>query len=395
MKTIHNSYLFTKKDGSPEEIIRAVSSLPQDYPAVIVSSDLSFLEKAIHAFAMSSLSPQKTLLYRTGTDEDGYFSFLRPEDETFTHKYNSYLKAENESDRIKILSDLLEPLNECIAIFSSFPLKKIESMMKKISEQEEIQHASMRIPLGFIFTTPPFKASEILTSEFNGEPYYSKVFKDFITQSNEWLSSNNDMTMELLKLSSNVRIAPLDSRRIIAENVNITTEIESFYLGKARSNQDYLKRVKVLAAINAQISYNMLNLALESGNAAVTATYTLLLTRSMAQFAANKAVEAGLRTRSKQKKGGEKTIDRTGLWTLIHKYDLRYPQSTDKKLWEIIKNDLKEKNARPCKGYSVRFYNEPTDSRDTAGELIQRNPEGLEFPIKFDTFTSYRKEAHK
>jgi hypothetical protein len=395
MKTIHNSYLFTEKDGEPEKIINEVSNLPQDYPALIVSSDLSFLEKAIRAFAMSKLSPQKTTLYKVNLDEKGYFAFLRPKDERFTQLYDLHRNTHNESDRVKLLSDMLEAFNECIAVFSSLPVKTVEFMMRKISDQEESQHPSMYIPLGFIFTTPPFKASETLTGEFDGGPYYRKVFKDFIVHSKEWLGSNNDMTMDFLKLCSDTRPDPSDSRRTIAENVKITTEVENLYLSKANDNQDYLKRIKILAAVNAEISYNMLNVALKSGNASAVATYMFLLTRSMAQFAANKSVDAGLRRHASQKEGGEKTLDRLGLLALIRKYHFRYPQSTDKKLWEAIKNDLKKKNARPRKGYSVQFYDEPTDSEDTAGELIQKNPDGLTLSIKFGTFTEYRKEARK
>jgi hypothetical protein len=395
MKTIHNSYLFTEKDGEPEKIIHEVSSLPQDYPAFIVSSNLPFLEKTIHAFAMSKLSPQKTVLYKVNLDEKGYFAFLRPKDEKFAQLYDLYRNTHNESDRVKLLSDMLESFNECIAVFSSLPVKTVEVMMKKISDQEENQHPAMYIPLGFIFTTPPFKASEVLTAELDGGPYYKKMFDDFIIQSKEWLSSNNDMTMELFQLCSNTRPDPSDPRRTIAENVKITAGIENFYLAKARDNQDYLKRIKILAAVNAEISHIMLNMALRSGDVAATAAYMFLFTRSMAQFAANKAVDAGLRRHASQKEGGEKTLDRSGLLALIRKYHFRNPQSTDKKLWEAIKNDLKKKNARPRKGYSVQFYDEPTDSGDTAGELIQKNPEGLTLSIKFETFTEYRKEARK
>jgi hypothetical protein len=395
MKTIHNSYLFTEKDGEPEKIINEVASLPQDYPALIVSSDLSFLEKAIHAFAMSKLSPRKTMLYKVNFDEKEYFAFLRPKDERFAQLYDLHRNTHNESDRVKLLSDMLESLNECIAVFSSLPVKTVEFMMRKISDQEESQHPSMYIPLGFIFTTPPFKASEVLTADFDGVPYYQKAFNDFIIQSKEWLSSNNNMTMEFLKSCSVTRPDPSDPRRTIAENVKITTEIENLYLSKARDNQDYLKRIKILAAVNAEISHSMLNAALKSGNSTEVATHMFLLTRSMAQFAANKAVDAGLRRHASQKEGGGRTMDRTGLLALIRKYNSRYPHSTDKKLWEAIKNDLKKKNAKPCKGYSVRFYDEPTDSGDTAGELIQKNPEGLTLSIKFETFTGYRKEARK
>jgi hypothetical protein len=290
---------------------------------------------------------------------------------------------------------MLESLNKCIAVFSSLPMEKVEFMMRKISDQEESQHPSMYIPLGFIFITPPFKASEALTAEFDGGPYYKKVFKDFVVHSKEWLNSNNGMTMDFFKLCSDTRPDPSYPRRTIAENIKITAEVENQYLSKAHDNQDYLKRIKVLAAVNAEISYNMLNVALKSGNATAVATYTFLLTRSMAQFAANKAVDAGLRRHASQKEGGGKTLDRSGLLALIRKYHFRYPQSTDKKLWEAIKSDLKKKNARPRKGYSVQFYDEPTDSGNTAGELMQKNPDGLTLSIKFETFTEYRKEARK
>lgn len=395
MKTIHNSYLFTEKDGDAKTIIEAVSKLPREYPAFIVSSDLSFLEKTTRAFAMSELSPKRTRLYKINIDADGYFAFLRPADDHFDGLYDSYQKAKNESDKVKILSDMLELLNECIAVFSSLPLKQVEYMMGKIADQEESSHPSMYIPLGFIFTTPPFKAAESLISMLGGKPYYYKVLTDFLTHSKEWLYSNHDLTAELLNSCSTARQDPSEPRRTIHENINITTGVENSYLGKARDNQDYLKRIKILAAVNADLQFKMFELAIKSGNAMAAATHMFLLTRSMAQFSANKAVEAGLRKHADQKEGGKRTLDRKGLLELIRKYHSRHPQSTDRELWEIIKNDLKQKNARPCKGYTVQFYDEHTGSKVTDGELIQKNPNGLNLAIKFEAFTDYRKEVRK
>ncbi len=396
MKTIHNSYLFTEKDGTPEEILSAVSSLPQEYPAFIVSKDLHFLERTVSIFAKSDLSPQKTSWYKIGIDKNEYFSFLRPKDEHFTNLYEQYVKTDNEIDRVKFLSDMLDSLDGCIAVFSSLPLKKIEYWMKKISDQEESQHPAMHIPLVFIFTTPPFKASTTLTREFEGEPYYKKVFGAFITDSKEWLYSNNEMTMELLKLCSNLRPDPSDQRRTIAENVHITEEIENCYLRNHFDNQDYLKRIKVLAAVNAEISYMMLESAMQSGNVEAVATYMFLLTRSMAQFAANKAVDAGLRQHASRKEGGGKGADRTGLLTLVRRFNEKYPSASSRDLWKILRNFLiKKKRYAPCKGYSVKFQIEPTDMDDTGGMLVQFQSGKETHEVQFQAFTNMLNDIRK
>ena len=130
---------------------------------------------------------------------------------------------------------------------------------------------------------------------------------------------------------------------------------------------------------------------MEQKDAHATAEYMFLFTRTMAQFAAAKSVDDGLDRQAARRKGGGKEADREGLFSLVQRFHEKEPHLSDLGLWKLIKKELRQgKNMRPCKGYSVKFYNEHADTSDTAGLLVQKKFKGKEYSIGFEAFRNIR-----
>lgn len=309
---------------------------------------------------------------------------------------NIYLATEKDGSIEKNMAELPENPGGYSAIFTSLDPKFAEKVLKSLSETEESVHPAMFIPLAFIFQHPPFKVSEDLRKETGGKSLLQRMIADFLEHTQEWLYANGPLTMELLELCPNLQKDRLDKQQTAIRNIHITPDIEKTYLERAKDRQDTIKRTKILAALNALLTHQLLSDAVNKEKAVEAAEYMFLFTRSMAQFAANKAVEDGLTRQDNRRKGGEREADRTGLLALVKRYHEKNPQVTNSELWKLIKKDLlQRKNVKPCKGYSVRFYDEHTDISDSSGLLIQKKSKGKEYSIGFEAFRNIRSEVRK
>lgn len=309
---------------------------------------------------------------------------------------NIYLATEKDGSIEKNMAELPENPGGYSAIFTSLDQKFAEKVLKSLSETEESVHPAMFIPLAFIFRHPPFKVSEDLRKETGGKSLLQRMIADFLEHTQEWLYANEPLTIELLELCPNLQKDRLDKQQTAIRNIHITPDIEKTYLERAKDRQDTIKRTKILAALNALLTHQLLSEAVNKEKAAEAAEYMFLFTRSMAQFAANKAVEDGLTRQDNRRKGGEREADRAGLLALVKRYHEKNPQVTDSELWKLIKKDLlQRKNVKPCKGYSVRFYDEHTDTSDSSGLLIQKKSKGKEYSIGFEAFRNIRSEVRK
>ena len=282
------------------------------------------------------------------------------------------------------------------AILTSIDTKSVEKLLKSLSETEESVHPAMFIPLVFIFQSLPFKVSEDLRKETGDKSLLQRMIADFLEHTQEWLSANECLLMELLELCPDLKKDRLVQGQTLIRNIYITPEIEEIYCERAKDRQDTIKRTKILAAVNALLTHQLLSDAVNKGKAVESAEFMFFFTRSMAQFAANKAVEDGLARQDSRRKGGEKEADRTGLIALVQCYHEKNSKLSDLELWKLIKKDLLQKKyIKPCKEYSVRFYDEHTDTSDSSGLLIQKKSKGKEYPIGFEAFRSIRREVRK
>lgn len=392
MKIINHSYLFTEKDGELDKIMSELAELPDDYPAIFAACSEDFLERAVQAFVRSKNGRHRTTLHKIVMDNNEYMAFLTEPNSDFSEKLKLLYTTTDEGERINIFSEILGSLNEYSAIFTSFSYEKTKKIMSESSELEEGTHPAMNIPLSFIFKTPPFYASDALTRKVNGIMHYEKVIADFMIHVQEWLYSNKEMAMELYDMCPNLQKRDLGDNRVELKNVYITAEIETVYLSMATDRQNRIKRTKILAAVNAVLTHQLLSYAVNHGRAKDSADYMFLFFRSMAQFAANKAVDDGLSRQASRKKGGEALADREALLKLVKKYHRRNQHLSDEDLWKSLREELrKKKKIKVGEKYFITFYVESTDSSDTAGELIQHGPGGSKYPIKFSTFIEYRK----
>lgn len=309
---------------------------------------------------------------------------------------HAFLATEKDGPLEKVLSELPDEPGGYSGIFTNLDPKFVEKALKSLSETEESVHPAMSIPLAFIFQHTPFKVSEDLQKEAGGKSLLERMIADFLLHTQEWLYANEQLTMELLELCPNLQKEALDSKSTCVRNIYITPEIENTFLERAKNRQETIKRTKILAALNATLTHQLLADAVNRGKAKESAEYMFLFTRSMAQFAANKAVDDGLTRHDNRRKGGEKEADRDGLIALVKRYHEKNPQLSDPELWKLIKKDLlQRKNVKPCKGYSVRFYDEHTDTSETSGYLIQKKSKGKEYSIQFQAFTNIRSEVRK
>lgn len=288
---------------------------------------------------------------------------------------NAYLATAKDGSLEKIMAELPDNSGGYAGFFTDLDPKFIEKALKNLSETEENIHPAMLIPLAFIFQNPLFQISKDLREVAGGKSLQERMIDDFLTHTQEWLYANEVMTMELYDFCPDIEKIPLDETHTIVKNIYITPEIEKNYLELAVDRQDRIKRTKILAAVNALLTHRLLSDAISQENAKEAAEYMFLFTRSMVQFAANKAVDDGLSRQEARRKGGEREADRTGLLRLIRKYHAHNPTATDAELWKIITHDLLHK--------SVRFEFEPTDDRITGGSMIQKKSGGEEYPMCF------------
>jgi len=308
----------------------------------------------------------------------------------------AYLATERDSSMTKIMAELPENPGGYSAVFTSLEQKFAEKALKALSETEEDAHPSMFIPLSFIFRKPPFLAAQKLQTEVKGKKLYEIVIADFLMHTYEWLFVNEQLILELFSLCPELQLEDLGHEQTLVRNIHITPEIENAFLAGAKSRQEHIKRTKILAGVNATLTHQSLVAAVEQNDAQATAEYMFLFTRSMAQFAAHKSVDDGLNRQAARRKGGSRVADRTGLFAFIQSYHQKNPRLSDSALWKLIRKDLlQRKKVKPCAGYSVKFYPEPTDTSDTAGLLIQKKSKGKEYPIGFEAFRNIRSEVRK
>lgn len=309
---------------------------------------------------------------------------------------HAFLATEKDGPIEKVLSELPEEPGGYSGIFTTLDPKFAEKALRALSETEESVHPAMSIPLAFIFQHTPFKVSEDLQKETDGKSLLERMIADFLLHTQEWLYANEQLTMELLELCPDLQKEAVGSKNTFVRNIYITPEIESTFLERAKDRQETIKRTKILSALNALLTHQLLADAVNRGKAKESAEYMFLFTRSMAQFAANKAVDDGLTRHDNRRKGGEKEADRVGLIALAQRYHEKNSELSDLELWKLIKKDLLQtKNVKPCKDYSVRFYDEHTDTSDTSGLLVQKKSKGKEYSIGFEAFRNLRSEVRK
>ncbi|QJT09512.1 hypothetical protein [Oceanidesulfovibrio marinus] len=294
------------------------------------------------------------------------------------------------------ISKLPGDIEDYSVVFTNADIKFIEKVVRSINGSDEGAQPSMLIPLSFIFSMPPFESTGALLETQDDKCVLGRIIDDFLENSTEWLYANRQLLLDLCGVCSDAVSKSVSIEQILAGQTKITPDIERVYLELALNRQDSFKRMKVLAAIHARLTYDDLVLAMAKGDVQATATIMFLFARSMAQYASNRAVEDGLERQDSRRRGGEKPVDRAGLLKLIQKYHNQFPNDTDKELWLRIKADLvSKKMMRPCKGYSVRFEFEPTDDSDIGGRLIQKKSKGKEHPMGFEAFRNARSEVRK
>ncbi len=309
---------------------------------------------------------------------------------------NVYFATEKDGSFEKNMAELPGNPNEYSAILTSIDTKFVEKLLKSLSETEESVHPAMSIPLTFIFRSLPFKVSEDLRKKTGDKSLLQRMIADFLEHTQEWLHANEGLFMELLELCPDLQKDRLDQHQMVIRNIHITPDIEETYREQAKDRQDTIKRIKILAAVNALLTHQLLSDAVNKGKAVESAELMFLFTCSMAQFAASKAVEDGLAQQDSRRKGGEKEADRTGLVALVQRYHGRNSELSDFELWKLIKKELLQKKyMNPCTGYSVRFYDEHTDTSYNSGLLIQKKSKGKEYSIGFEAFRSLRREMRK
>jgi hypothetical protein len=301
-------------------------------------------------------------------------------------KINNIFKATKRDGTIeKILSKLPENPAGYSAILADLDKKLVNKGVSALSECDEDFHPAMHIPTTFFFKMTPMQAKAEFDFRMDEEiSLLQKFIEDFFSQVRDWTFLNDELLQELVKLCDGTR-----EDNIKVDNLHITPEIEKAFVALAKKDdrQDRLKRIKFLAAINLLLVFPSYTQAAQEGDIPLSSYFMFLMTRSMAQFAANKAVDDGLDAQNKRRKGGEHPVDREGLLALIRGFNQKHPNATEEGLWIKIRDFLIiKKRYKPCVGYSVKFEIEPTDMEDTGGTLLQTASDKKTHPMQFQAF---------
>ena len=296
-----------------------------------------------------------------------------------------------------VLSKLPENPNDYSGIFTDIDKVLIDRVLKGLSECDEDMHPAMFIPLSYFFLKSPAQAKEEFDMPMGAGTLLEKFIQESFNNVEQWLYWNEELSNELFALCSGVQRKNVNAQSIEMSNVYITPQIEEDFLKRAGDNNiSRIKRIKVLAAIHILLLKQPLNDSMESADAKLSAYFMFLFCRSLAQFSANRVVDIGLSLLKSTRKGGGEERDRKGLLTFIADYHAKFQGKTDEELWGIIKANMQQKKfAKPCPGYSVTFYDDYVNQGKRSGTLIQKNKEGVEYPIQYKAFTAIRGELRK
>ena len=306
-------------------------------------------------------------------------------------RVNNVIKTTKRDGSIeKIVSKLPDSPADYSAIFASVDKKLIDKGIQSLSECDEDFHPAMLIPTAFFFKKTPAKALADFDTRFDdGSSFFEIFIENFFSQVQQWILLNTPLLQEIIELCGGEVTPDTEIVITVLNSLHITPEIEDKFVALAKTNdrQNRLKRIKFLAAVNLLFVFSSYNHAVQKGDNLAASFFMFFMARSMAQFAANKAVEDGLEAQEKTRKGGEHIVDREGLLTIIRDFKNKYPESDARGLWKIIHNFLiKNKKYKLVSGHSVRFEIEPTDTEDTGGRLIQTNPDKKTYSMQFQAF---------
>ena len=272
---------------------------------------------------------------------------------------NAYLATPKDGSTEEILKKLPPRKAGYSALYTSLPPKEAEKLLHMLSGIDEDLLSTMMIPLSLFFTMTPREAMDSLVDKSVGLQYHFDTFMQrTLSEITDWLANNKTMINELLAYCDGIFIEDLEEDWFKIENYKTTPEIEKAFIEDAEDNKDKAKRIKLLAAMDVICQHQDTLIALEKNYASDAFLLGFLLTRSLAQFAAQKTVMDGISVQKGRR--NQKPVKKPGFTALRKHFKAKYPKASEAMLWKLIKRDIRD-NPFEHGDYTIEYRADETD----------------------------------
>jgi len=249
------------------------------------------------------------------------------------------------------------------------------------------------------FLLTPAKAKKMILDRKSETGNGMRDFiNDVFDEIGAWLYENRVHLRTLETVASGFTVIDVDDGVILDGFESITPEAESKFIGEHDDIALIKLKVKLLAAIDVQFTAKQLTVAYSKENTLAFSEYAFLLFRSMLQFSSYSAMIDGFVFQYKRMFWAAQEKDRKGLEAIIIKMTREHsiPINAARKIWNKIRVEAISRGSISLNNdYTIDYREHPTDSGIYEGEIVQTNPDGEDYPIKFEAFKSFLRDRIK